>query len=126
MEVRELKLKAEPYEKGAVVLRVEDREGIDRIVFEKSLYSDVYTDKEVIKKVMDYLNSIPLVYTTEEIFYSINSEKKYIRFYNERGINVGWINLHEEYLFYNGNLQAYKVRNEGTLIISGLENLDFD
>lgn len=105
--------------------------GVSRIEFTKSIrlngYPEqaVFTDKYIINKVMSYLNSIPLVYVPR---YAYPSESNgTLTFYNEDGIVVGWIMFFgEEYIKRGYDNQFLKIRDEGTLIVTGLRELELD
>lgn len=103
------------------------------------------TDKEVIKKVVDYLNSIPLVSVhsyfdksrrvhiipaLSKLGYNFitgaggDERSGTLRFYDDEGHEMGSVNIYNEEYISSMNYQAFKVRDKGTLIISGLEALD--
>jgi hypothetical protein len=108
----------------------------------------MFSDEQIIKKVLDYLNSIPLVCVTEKKYNANVSNENYgvyLKFYNKNKdaisyitINgeetkvisensIGWVYIRgEEYIQDSRTGQVYKVRDEGTQIITGLEALDFD
>ena len=115
-----------------------------------------FNDEQIIKRVLDYLNSVPLTVVYQEdaptdtnrvsqtiwnflkntlfLFASAedfptNTDGKSgsITFYNKRGIEIGWLHFRgEEYVLSGIDLCTYKVRDEGTLIITGLEELELD
>jgi hypothetical protein len=107
----------------------------------------MFNDEQIIKKVLDYLNSIPLVYVTErEYNANVSSENLvYIKFYNERKDATSYVTINgqeymvmsensigrvdfrdDEYIQDSRTMQAYKVRHEGTKIITKLEELDLE
>ena len=95
---------------------------------QKFPYETIITDKRMIKQILDYLNSIPLVPVSEdELLFQASRQDAKLMFYNESGTNTGWIYFKgEEYLRRSLDGKVFKVRDEGMLIVNGLENLDFD
>lgn len=105
----------------------------------------VITDKAVIKKVVDYLNSIPLVYAHSyfderqrvhiitdlaksgyDFIRGGNGKSGSLTFYDDKGLEIGSVQIYNDEYIVNINYQAYKVRDKGTRIISGLEELDLN
>jgi hypothetical protein len=108
----------------------------------------MFSDEQIIKKVLDYLNSIPLVCVTEKEYNAnVNNENRAVclKFYNKNKDAISYITINgeeskvisensigqvyirgEKYIQDNRTMQAYKVQDEGTQIITGLEALDFD
>ena len=87
----------------------------------------IITDKQIIKKVFDYLNSIPLNHASENVaLKNITRQNARIDFYNENNIVMGTISFRgEEYIatnLYDGDV--YRVRDKGTQIVVGLEALN--
>lgn len=87
-------------------------------------------DKETIDKVIDYLKNIPLVYTFSdkiEKYQTDNVRKGSIYFYNDEGIICGIVRLAgEHYIQSSINAEVLRTKSNETLIISGLEQLNFD
>lgn len=103
------------------------------------------TDKAAIKKIVNYLDNIPLTYvygyfdnTRHEFIIpeivksnkkaSTHDNEKYgcLIFYNEDRIETGRIIFYNEKYVEGLNYHAYKVQNENTFIISELEELDLE
>lgn len=101
------------------------------------------TDKNAIKKIVNYLNNIPLVsvygyfdessreFIIPELLknnksssMSDNERYGFLIFYDAKGIEIGRIIFHNEKYIEGLNYHAYKVQNEEMNIISELEELD--
>ena len=101
------------------------------------------TDKNAIKKIVHYLNNIPLVsvygyfdessreFIIPELLKndrssSMQDNERYgfLIFYDAKGIEIGRIIFHNEKYIEGLNYHAYKVQNEEMNIISELEELD--
>lgn len=101
------------------------------------------TDKNAIKKIVNYLNNIPLVsvygyfdessreFIIPELLKnnkssSMQDNERYgfLIFYDAKGIEIGRIIFHNEKYIEGLNYHAYKVQNEEINIISELEELD--
>lgn len=101
------------------------------------------TDKVAIKKIVDYLNNIPLlsvygyfdkskrefiipelVKDNEDSLTLDNERYGCLIFYDDKGIEKGRIILHNEKYIEGLNYHAYKVKNKEMLVISELESLD--
>lgn len=101
------------------------------------------TDKNAIKKIVNYLNNIPLVsvygyfdessreFIIPELLKnnkssSMQDNERYgfLIFYDAKGIEIGRIIFHNEKYIEGLNYHAYKVQNEEMNIISELEELD--
>ena len=101
------------------------------------------TDKNAIKKIVHYLNNIPLVsvygyfdessreFIIPELLknnksssMSDNERYGFLIFYDAKGIEIGRIIFHNEKYIEGLNYHAYKVQNEEMNIISELEELD--
>ena len=93
-------------------------------------YADqtIFTDKRIIKKVMDYLNSIPLLPAPKDTPVPHNIRKDtIIGIYDEEGFETGWVIFGgENYIRRSLDGKLFKARDEETKIISGLEELDLD
>ena len=92
---------------------------------------DTFTDKQIINKVMDYLNSIPLVSSSKANIPGDYPDDSYgvsgtIFFYDENGIEHDVRIIDDRYMINSVNLKVYKTRDEETRIISDLEELEFD
>lgn len=85
----------------------------------------VITDKQMIKKIFDYLNHIPLVYVSK--YESLPKKDKsggLLSFYNEDGIVIDWISfLDEKYLQRGYDTQYLKAQDKDASIVSDLEVL---
>ena len=101
------------------------------------------TDKNAIKKIVNYLNNIPLVsvygyfdessreFIIPELLknnksssMSDNERYGFLIFYDAKGIEIGRIIFHNEKYIEGLNYHAYKAQNEEMNIISELEELD--
>ena len=82
-------------------------------------------DEQLIQKILEYLKNIPLVYSSEkEMPLAADGKSASLTFYNERRIVNGWIWFRgEEYLLSGINMQTYKAQDEGTPILSGLQEI---
>ena len=81
------------------------------------------TDKQCIKKVVNYLNSIPLKYIDEGKGFD-SSGGGTIIFYDSNGICVGWVAINRENYIYNSrNLTIFKPHEINLQIIDKLNDL---
>ena len=89
----------------------------------------IINDKQVIKKIFDYLNSVPLRPAPERAGLQNVPKNRWnaiIEFYNEDNIIIGSIHFRgEEHLATSlHDKDVYMVRDKGTQIVLGLEALD--
>lgn len=116
---------------------------IGEIYFKDYPNTKTITDTASIKKIVDYLNNIPLVSVygyfdkskQEFIVPELTKNKKNsstqdderggcLIFYNYDRIEIGRIKFYNEKYIEGLNYNAYKVKNDETFIISELEVLD--
>lgn len=87
----------------------------------------VIKDKQMIKKIFDYLNSIPFVRAPKyKSSIANNNNGAIIMVYSEEEMNIGWIMLEDEsYLIRYADNQTFKAKNKDVNLVSTLENLIF-
>ena len=95
----------------------------------------VFSDRKIIKKVLDYLNSIPLAPATKEELPNSSSDV-YVAFYDGNNNPTLWIQFWGQEFIGIGEAtgedrfteRLYRTRDvgKGAFMISGLEALDFD